>query len=159
LPSSRSRYFGQRPLGAFAARRDDAAEVHLVHAERDGGGVQPGGGALGAEWEGAGRRRRLRASSARPVSPRKGLGEQVARVSARSAEWPARRPGSQRTGDAEFVEQARELVLDDVGQRADDEQFLLTATGPWRRAGSASTMAARQASSPSVKVVSIPLPE
>ena len=51
----------------------------------------------------------------------------------------------------------RELVLDHVGQRADDEQRRLGA--PAARAAGSGTSEARQASSPCVKVVSMPLPE
>ena len=70
---------------------------------------------------------------------------------------PARRGGKKCTGaDAELREQAPELVFDHVGQRADDQQR-------GRRVGAAAgrfgTSAARQASSPCVKVVSMPLPE
>ena len=57
--------------------------------------------------------------------------------------------------DAHRVEQAAELVLDDLGQGADDEQRERVG-GCGGRIG---TRAARQASSPWVKVVSMPLPE
>ncbi len=67
----------------------------------------------------------------------------------------ARRQEAHRA-DAESREQAAELVLDHVGQRADDEQRRLGVGGS---AGSSGTSAARQASSPCVKVVSMPLPE
>ena len=59
--------------------------------------------------------------------------------------------------EAELGEQPRELVLDDIGERADDEQRRLGVAR--LRSGSFGTSAARQASSPSVKVVSMPLPE
>ena len=58
--------------------------------------------------------------------------------------------------DAERVEQAEELVLDDVGQRADHQQ---RGRCRGRSGGISGTSAARQASSPCVKVVSMPLPE
>jgi hypothetical protein len=69
---------------------------------------------------------------------------------------PARRGGRKRDrADAERRRTAAELVLDHVGERADHQQ-----RGRARRAaGSSGTSAARQASSPCVKVVSMPLPE
>ena len=50
-----------------------------------------------------------------------------------------------------------ELILDDIGKRADDEQRSRLSSEP--ASASSGTRAARQASSPWVKVVSMPLPE
>ena len=72
-----------------------------------------------------------------------------------SAVGAARRQELHRA-DAQRLEQPDELVLDHVGQRADDEQ---AGPRPFRSGGSAGTSEARQASSPCVKVVSMPLPE
>ena len=41
----------ERALGAFTPRGDDTAEVHFIHAERFGGGIEPGSGAFRAERE------------------------------------------------------------------------------------------------------------
>ena len=58
--------------------------------------------------------------------------------------------------DADLVEQAAKLILDDVWQRTDDEQRSRRAGGRARGFGRS---AARHASSPCVNVVSMPLPE
>jgi hypothetical protein len=119
----------ERALGAFAAGRDDAAEVHLVHAERVRRGVQPGGGAFGSEREGGGKADRV-ARFERPAGvAEEGLGEQVAGVWADRRHCAGATAGQPADRDAELVEQAGKLVLDDVGKGADDKQLGLTRLG------------------------------
>jgi hypothetical protein len=69
---------------------------------------------------------------------------------------PLRRAGRKRTSaHAHLPEQARELVLD----RRRAGQPATSSDGASRRRRQLGTSAARQASSPCVKVVSMPLPE
>jgi hypothetical protein len=56
-------------------------------------------------------------------------------------------------GDAHLRQKFQRLILDHIGQRADEQKLARSVSG---RTG---TMAARQASSPWVKVVSMPEPE
>ena len=115
-----------RVRGALARRwRSRSSNARRVDAEGIGRGPQPARGALGAERERRGQMRLApRSSSARAVSARNGWASRKRGVRARPAgSSAARRGGRKRTGaDAELGEQPRELVLDHVGQRADDEQ-------------------------------------
>jgi len=87
-----------------------------------------------------------------------GLCQQEARARAdrREVAGPNAAEEANRT-ETHLVEEAAELILDDVGERADDEQSGQRRHRP--RRGLPATSDARQASSPWVKVVSMPLPE
>ena len=157
LPSSKravARERGAGTLGAHGGRCLDARRRDIEG--RRGGGSQavvpstPSG-------KGAAMRVAPRSSSARAVSARNGWASSNAGVRADRRQLPgsARRQEAHRR-DAELGEEPRELILDHVGQRADDEQRGCRIGGVvWQVA----TSAARQASSPCVKVVSMPLPE
>ncbi|MGC4075749.1 MAG: hypothetical protein QM702_01680 [Rubrivivax sp.] len=80
------------------------------------------------------------------------LGEQETRAGA-DRRQVARRGAGQEVHRPMPSPNTAQLVFDDVGERADDQQ---PRSSP---AGSSGTSAARQASSPCVKVVSMPLPE
>ncbi len=126
-----------------------------VEPERRGGGLRTTGRALGAERE-----RRRDAAGAAILERTRGVVEERlrqqqarARADSRQLGGAARRQEGD-VGDAERGEEPAELVLHHVGQRADDEQRRVAG-----EPGISGTSEARQASSPWVKVVSMPLPE
>ena len=160
LPASCVAIARQRALARARAQGCvTAANARRVDAEGVGRGARATRVVPSApSGNGAASRVAPRSSSARAVSARNGCASrnEVSGPTGGSAVGAARRKEAHRS-DAELVEQPRELILDDVGQRADDEQRV----GPRsvRVGGSAGTSEARQASSPCVKVVSMPLPE
>ena len=122
----RARRDGARATCSARARPGavTASKRSARNAEGVGRGAQPGRRAFGAQREGRGKSPCAALfERARGVAEER-LREQEARVRAdRRQIASARRIGRKCTGaDAERVEQARELVLDDVGERADDQQ-------------------------------------
>jgi hypothetical protein len=114
------------------------------------------GRALGAEREG--RRQALGAARferARGVG-QEGLRQQEAVFGPMAGSSVARRGGKKRTGPGPGRGTGARTGLRPRRQRADDQQRIRCIGGRRRHLG---TQAARQASSPCVKVVSMPLPE
>jgi len=125
------------------------------------------------------RRKRRRRPSARELSPgrrsetvRLNVAPRALPARARSRRgtvgragngWRVRPPAPRKAGASagiapaarELGQQPRKLILDDVGERADDQQ---RRRGFGLSAGSVGTSAARHESSPSVNVVSTPEP-
>ncbi len=174
---------GQRDLELAVGEEEDAAPLPASRRPprrpRGRGRAAPrstAGKAVARHAEGLAPRRRAR----RSCPPRRtGRARRSARRPAAPAPRPSRRgraapagsacsgPDAGRTRrharggqhahrHAQLGEQPQELVLDHVRQRADQQQL-----GRRRRSvsGRPGTIAARQASSPSVKVVSMPEPE
>ena len=119
--------------GALAGRAGDPLEIGVGHAEGVGGGAEPGGGALLAERE-----RRGEMGGAPALEQMRGVAEERlrqqhprVRADRRGVLGPARRETADRT-DAEFPEKTQELVLDHVGQRADEKKLLLVGLGQGR---------------------------
>ena len=142
---------------ARARRRDAASKRARATPKAAAAAREPGGRAFRAEREGRGDAAGAARFEQPRVSPQERLGEEEARVRADGRQVVARaRPGRKRDRAMPSpAKRRRELVLDHVGERADDEQRRRAV----RLAGRSGTSAARQASSPCVNVVSMPLPE
>ena len=148
---------GERTARALACRRGDRVEVCVVDAEGFAAAAQPARRAFGAEREGRGEP--LRAAlleRARRVGE-EGLGEQEARAGTDRRQLAARRGGKKCTGPMPRSANRRANWSSTTSASAPDhEQRPAQSAGAAGRLG---TSAARQASSPCVKVVSMPLPE
>jgi hypothetical protein len=115
---------GQRARRTLAPRAHRVGEPRRRHAPLGGGGAQPLRGALGTERE---RRRKVARAARGQRLHRVGeerLGQQHARLGAHRRQLPGAARGQEaHRADPELLEQAGELVLDDVGQRTDHQQL------------------------------------
>ena len=110
--------------GASTRRSDDALEIGCAHIERIGGGAQPIGRTLHSEREHRIEPHRAAIFQRHCCRAKERLGKQIARVrpDGRKSIGPASGEDMYRT-DTQLVKQTEELVLDNIGQCADDQQL------------------------------------
>lgn len=115
---------GDAGAGALALGRDDLLEARGGDAKSVGGGAHPQRGAFLAERERRGDVARAPCLERAHRIAEEGLGEEETRIGThhRQLGGSARRKSSD-PADAHGTESAQELVLDDVGDRADQQQF------------------------------------
>ena len=125
LAGERVAIMGERLLRARARRGRYCVETRLGDAEGFRCGAQPERRAFSAE-----RKRRLDPAGAALLQRMRRVGEEGLREKKRRAGADRRQVGGAAHGeeanrrDAQHVEEAGELVLDDIGERADDQQRL-----------------------------------
>ncbi len=113
---------GERGRGPAPARRGRGLEAGGIDPEGVGRRAQPAGGALRAERE-RGRQVVQAARFERPGGAREeGLGQQEGLAGRDRGHRPGAAPRQEADRDAEIGEEARELVLDHVAERARDQQ-------------------------------------
>ena len=144
---------------ARAGRPDvvTSSNVRWSDAPQVGGGLEPAVVPSTPSGRGAGMRLRATVFECPRGVEQVRLGQQIAGVRPRRAADPSNCASAGRSASAGRArEHAGELILDHVSQAADDQQLGVGAVG---QRGISGTSEARQASSPWVKVVSMPLPE
>ena len=115
---------GDGPAGAGARGGGHGGELRRRNGEFGGDGLQPGGGALFAEGEGRGNVACPAPQERGMRIAKEGLGQGENRIRADGGFGVDPAGGKHADGaDSEGFEKRKHLVLDHVGQGADDEEF------------------------------------